>query len=173
MAAVEMLIRSIVVTSARLRPIRSPMCPKTPPSGRATKPTKNVVKARIVGAVAFSVGKNSLSNTRPAAVLRRKKPYHSTVVPMRLGTMTVRTFFCCACPVSGARVRRSAVMRAPARAAGNQVAVAGGPPGRGRRRSQVCAVVARSALEDSVPAGFGDDQEIEHAAVGTRSRSTW
>ncbi len=60
----------MVNARVRLRPTRSPMCPKSsPPSGRATKPTANVAKASMVPTAPFASGKNSFPKTRLAAVL--------------------------------------------------------------------------------------------------------
>src|ERR1700716_1017640 len=57
----------------------------TAPTGRATKPTVYVLNARSVPTNGSNVGKNSLLKTSAAAVLYRKKSYHSIVGPTRLG----------------------------------------------------------------------------------------
>jgi hypothetical protein len=45
------------------------MCPKrTPPTGRATKPTAKVANASRVPTTSSPTGKNSRGKTRPAAV---------------------------------------------------------------------------------------------------------
>src|SRR2546421_11408423 len=61
-----------------------------PPIGRAAKPTAYVLNASSVPTNGSNVGKNSLLNTSAAAVLYRKKSYHSIVVPMRLASATRR-----------------------------------------------------------------------------------
>jgi len=85
----------MVATSVFLRPTRSPMCPKiSPPTGRATNPAAKVAKvakASSVPTAGSAPGKKSLGNTRPAAVPYKKKSYHSTLVPTRLETTTVRS----------------------------------------------------------------------------------
>ncbi len=60
---------SMVSARLRLRPIRSPMWPKTrPPTGRMTNPTAKVANASKVPTNELALGKNSLLNTSPAAV---------------------------------------------------------------------------------------------------------
>src|SRR5438876_11081518 len=59
-----------------------------PPMGRAAKPTAYVLKASSVPTNGSKVGKNSLLNTSAAAVLYRKKSYHSIDVPIRLASAT-------------------------------------------------------------------------------------
>lgn len=57
------------VTTTGLRPYLSPKCPaSTPPTGRATKPAQNVLNASRVPVRAEDCGKNTLGNTRAAAV---------------------------------------------------------------------------------------------------------
>src|ERR1700733_1553333 len=84
-------INTMVRARLRLRPIRSPIWPKTnPPTGRITNPTANVANASNVPSVEFCDGKKAWLNTMVAAVAYRKKSYHSMVVPTRLATSTVR-----------------------------------------------------------------------------------
>jgi hypothetical protein len=60
---------SIVNARLRLRPTRSPIWPNTsPPMGRMTNPTAKVANASSVPTKELSLGKNTLLNTRPAAV---------------------------------------------------------------------------------------------------------
>lgn len=67
--AVATPIITMVIASVRLRPMRSPMCPKTtPPIGRTTKPTANVAKDSRVPTNELWSGKNNWLNTRLAAV---------------------------------------------------------------------------------------------------------
>src|SRR5947207_15862121 len=61
-----------------------------PPIGRAAKPTAYVLNASSVPTNGSKVGKNSLLNTSAAAVLYRKKSYHSIDVPIRLASATSR-----------------------------------------------------------------------------------
>src|SRR5690242_16086634 len=83
-----MPISSSVAISVDLRPTRSPNQPKkAPPRGRATKPTKLVVKAAIVPARGLSVGKKSLAKTVAEKKPYKKKSYHSIVVPSVLAPM--------------------------------------------------------------------------------------
>ena len=67
--AVAMPMISMVNARLRLRPIRSPIWPNTsPPIGRMTNPTAKVANASIVPTRELALGKNTLLNTRPAAV---------------------------------------------------------------------------------------------------------
>jgi hypothetical protein len=59
-----------------------------PPSGRATKPTAAVLNPSRVPVSGSKFGKNSLVNTSGAAVVYRKKSYHSSEVPISPATMT-------------------------------------------------------------------------------------
>ena len=68
-AAVPTPMITSVSSSIFLRPTRSPKWPKKkPPTGRARKPTANVPNAANCAAGPSRPLKNSLSNTRPAAV---------------------------------------------------------------------------------------------------------
>ena len=70
MSVVAVPIISSAVTSATLRPARSPKCPKiTPPIGRATKPTANVLNdASCATKGDRSLAKNTVGKTSAAAV---------------------------------------------------------------------------------------------------------
>ena len=70
MPVVASPIITSVITSAVLRPTRSPRCPNTmPPSGRAAKPAQNVTNASSVATPGSIVlEKNTLPNTSAAAV---------------------------------------------------------------------------------------------------------
>ena len=58
-----------VTINVRLRPSRSPRCPKrTAPSGRARNATANVAMAATVPAAAPRAGKKTFPNTSAAAV---------------------------------------------------------------------------------------------------------
>jgi hypothetical protein len=68
-ATVDAPIDVSVRISVRLRPSRSPRCPKsTAPSGRARNATANVAMAATVPAAAPSAGKKTFPNTSAAAV---------------------------------------------------------------------------------------------------------
>ena len=75
-----------------LRPYLSPKWPKTtPPRGRAAKPTAYVTNAaRMASRSLVPFAKNTLLNTRVAAVPYRKNSYHSTTVPAIEATTTLR-----------------------------------------------------------------------------------
>jgi hypothetical protein len=89
MRNVAIPINNRVTTRVDLRPTRSPNQPKNaPPIGRAAKPTKFVVNARIVPANGLKLGKKSLPNTDAERRLNRKKSYHSIDVPTVLANRT-------------------------------------------------------------------------------------
>src|SRR5918997_813117 len=60
----------------------------TLPTGRATKPTAKVRYATRVPVIGSRFVKNSWLKTRPAAVPKMKKSYHSMVAPMELASAT-------------------------------------------------------------------------------------
>src|SRR3954469_22361983 len=63
-----------------------------PPSGRATKPTANVLKeASCATAAGMFMGKNTVGNISAAAVPYRKKSYHSILVPASVARAILRT----------------------------------------------------------------------------------
>lgn len=94
MSTVDAPIICRVRISIFLRPILSPKWPKImPPSGRATKPTAKVAKARMVPTPSENSGKKSLLNTSPATTPYRKKSYHSMTAPTREDKTTRRRLF--------------------------------------------------------------------------------
>src|SRR6266700_5685664 len=81
-----------VAIKVDLRPTRSPNQPKkAPPMGRARKPTKLVVNARMVPVTGSNVGKKRFGKTVAARKPYKKKSYHSIAVPTvlapRMGSM--------------------------------------------------------------------------------------
>ena len=65
-----------------LRPTLSPRAPKMkPPIGRATKPTARVAKELMAETKGSWDTKYWALNTSAAAVVNRKKSYHSSAVP--------------------------------------------------------------------------------------------
>ena len=73
-AAVATPISSNVTTRMRLRPIRSPKCPKTAaPVGRATKAAPNVANDARRAASGPRLGKKTAGNAKAAAVPYAKK----------------------------------------------------------------------------------------------------
>src|SRR5882757_3723842 len=81
----------IVVSRTLRRPIRSPSQPKSsPPIGRATKPTARVANEASVEVRALSETKYCALNTSAAAVVKRKKSYHSIAVPTNAAIATLR-----------------------------------------------------------------------------------
>ena len=84
-----------------LRPSLSPKWPNiSPPSGRVTKPTANVVYASNVDTTGSLPGKYSLLKTMPATTPYRKKSYHSIVAPTTAEITTLRMALSLTCAAS-------------------------------------------------------------------------
>lgn len=89
MSPVTRPIPTMVTIRTFLRPILSPRAPKMkPPMGRATKPTARVAKELIADTKGSWDTKYCALNTRAAAVVNRKKSYHSSAVPTRAARAT-------------------------------------------------------------------------------------
>ena len=81
MAMVEPPINTSVIMKVYLRPIISPILPKTnAPNGRTTKPAEKVANVAKKAAAGFSFGKNSVEII-VARLPKIKKSYHSMIVP--------------------------------------------------------------------------------------------
>src|SRR5258708_40068032 len=78
----------IVKRNAYLRPMTSPMRPKTTaPNGRTRKPAAYAAKAESADAVGLSFGKK-IGARNGVSVAYREKSYHSMIVPADEAPMT-------------------------------------------------------------------------------------
>ncbi len=89
MSPVTRPIPTMVTIRIFLRPTLSPRAPKMkPPIGRATKPTARVAKELMAETKGSWDTKYWALNTSAAAVVNRKKSYHSSAVPTRAARAT-------------------------------------------------------------------------------------